>query len=758
MSHRWVHILALTAGLLGAGGFATAQQLSGEGVIDLTPMLNAMPGQSGQGDQTADPEPAEPPAADAAPDSDPAPQESEDEDSAEGAPRSPASLPDYGRAPAPGAEAPPAPVDTVEAAPILLPFTTRPFSQILRISGEGGSARMTVVIDDPGQASELRLAVRSSVNLLPEQSSLTILLNGVEIAERVPDAFEGFEVMTLPTDALQPGENELIVQATHTHRIFCGPEASFQIWTEIDLGQSGLIVPRTAFSASPQGIREALAAQIVSGGGVTVESAGPVAPELLSELGQRLRALIPGAAPTITVRSPYSAATSGSQPELARIALIGGEAPVEELRRGGDGAMVLVLGGPFEPGRLDAWLPQPVPASDLPHMTPGEPLSIEGMEAGTVAFESRYARADIRFTLPEDWLLSASQKAEIDLSYSYAEGLPEGSLMLVKVNDTTVRLLPLFGQGGEALPRLPVGLPARLLHAGANELSFEAIVPGDPPDLPCARLNGPYVQIDSSTALSVPPSPAMDYPTITDALRHLTPEAVQTPPGIDARGLSGRTVAAVQAGFQPLEGSAGGTLTITGLAEMERATLSRIGVTRGVVEQLLAPIGTAAPAAAEPAAGAGSRIRRAFDRIGAWVIEFAMPGDPPLETWLAERQGAALLYLDDPADPLSMTLVLAPGITPRDIAAALSDARFDPYGPSGAAAVLTDGGAWESWRAATQPPRLQEPLSLANFRTVAGNYASWSPALFVAILAGLVVMSVLLGLSFVVRTRGRNKR
>ncbi|AMY70304.1 cellulose synthase [Frigidibacter mobilis] len=86
----------------------------------------------------------------------------------------------------------------------------------------------------------------------------------------------------------------------------------------------------------------------------------------------------------------------------------------------------------------------------------------------------------MNFRLPDDWLILASQEARFTLLYGFADDLPAGSLMLVKVNGQTVRLLPLDRNGGSVQPPLEIGFAANLLHPGANRVSFEAILPGIP--------------------------------------------------------------------------------------------------------------------------------------------------------------------------------------------------------------------------------------------------------------------------------------
>lgn len=712
------------AGLAALLGSAALGQ---EGQIDLGPMIRAMEN-GGPPAETPPEAPAESPAEALA--------------EAESGATPPAVLPSYDR----GAGAAPA----AGPAPALIsPLMGEGPARIVRISGEAGAARFTFEVPDPAQVAELRLALRTSINNLAAQTRLTFVLNGQEIAQEVLEA-DAFTPLALPTDAVVAGRNTLELRVTQGHRIFCGPEASFAIWTEVDTGASGAVLAAPpGLDGGAAALALALRAGIVQTGRVAVDSAAPPDPALLHDLTQRIGALVPGAAPALVLSSPY--APAGGPPAPVRIALVAGLAGEAALRRGGDGALVLVLPADATAAMLDPWLPLPGPVADLPALVPGTAPTLDEIGLGGRVAESRYTLNALRFVLPDDWLLLAAQEARIDLSYRYAAGLPETAQMLVKVNGTTVRLLPLHGEGGLNLPVLPVGFQARLLAPGVNEVSFETFIPGDPPDLPCAQIPGPFVEISGETALVVPDSPAMTLPRLGTALRGVAPGGIAAIAGADPAGLAAQTVLALVETLQPLPGAGGATLTVAGLRSMDARPLAELGLGRSVVDGLLTPPLPAATAAEAAPPGWIARLR-------AGLVGMAVPGDPALDRWIRGRSGDALLFMPDADVPQDLHLIVSPGADPAAVARALSDARFDPRGPRGQVAILTRDGAWQSWQPATAVPRLHEPVTFANFRTIAGNYASWSPLGFVVALGALMSLSVVIALIFVSRTRGSRKR
>lgn len=757
-----LHLTASSAvlGMLLALPVAAQDSTSDDALIDLGPMFEAMgeddapapqetPEESAVAPQV--PPPATDPTPSETPEQNPAPEpvpESVQESGPESAPESatesppPAELPNYMRD-GPVAEA-------GQAGPVFVPLIMSPYQRTPRISGEAGSVVTTLQIDDPSRVERLQIALVSSVNNLPAESRLTVLLNETEILSDTIQSFDDFSTIFLPADGLVPGENRLELRVRQAHRIFCGPDASFAIWTEFDLAQSGAVVSPGDAALTPAALRLALIRQIVSGNGVTVESDGAADPALMVQLAQRVNGLVPGSMVRFVVTDPY--AVSATQAEPVRVRVMPDGDPSVSLRTGGDGALVLVIGNGADPALLEEFLPTP-PALVGPAATqPGQATLFADLGSDAITMESRYSRSAVSFTLPDDWLMIAARDATIGLNYHYAAGLPPNAQMLVKVNEQTVRLLPLHGEGNIDLPVLDIGFPALLLAPGVNQVSFETIIPGDPPNLPCGFIDGPFVEISGNSTLSVPDSPEMRFPRTGTALRALDPQGISGVAGIDPAGVAGATLTALQSGLVAIEGSQGGTLRIAGIRSADALQLEQMGLSRTTFEYVLAPPATSG---APPQADGWQSLPR---QLWQNIVDMAAPGDPPLDRWIIGRQAHAILFLPDADQPLAAELLVAPSADPTFVARAIADARLRPDGPSGQLSLLTADGKWQNWQAATRAPHLDEPLTWTNFRDVAANYASWSPLGYVALVAALLVTSVLVGLLFVTNSRGSRKR
>ncbi|MDP3341995.1 cellulose biosynthesis cyclic di-GMP-binding regulatory protein BcsB [Frigidibacter sp.] len=624
-----------------------------------------------------------------------------------------------------------------------------------RLTGEQSGAEFMLWLPDGASASDLVLAYRSSINVLPERSQLSVSVNGEPAGAFLLTSFAQFTPVTLQSTALRPGLNRVQIDVVHHHRIFCGPEASFAVWTELLLPQSGVTMQAARLGADAAGFLAAASAQVASGAPIEIRADGALDPLLLRNLSARLTAAL-AATPDFRVVSPWTPQTGA--PSKARITVLQGGTGRASIEQGGDGAVVLLLDPaagvelPLEsvlPPLAAAETPQ---AGAVPALQPGQATPFADLGLGDTTARGHYILHDMNFRLPDDWLILASQEARFTLLYGFADALPSGSLMLVKVNGQTVRLLPLDRNGGRVQPPLEMGFAANLLRPGANRVSFEAILPGDPPDMPCAPLKEETLTILGSSTLWTPPAPAMDLPNMARPLARLTTDGVQ---GTSAASAATEELllpfAALYQPPEPRADRAPAVLTVARIDAPGEMPLAALGLTRRMLEEAVAQM----PASTEDSAGGPQDSwlhRRWADLVG-----LALPGDPPLDRWLADRHGIAMLLQPDPEVPQHLWLLLGPGTDPAFVAAALEAGRRAFDGPRGQVSLLGPDGRWTSWADPDRPPRLQEPLRPGNLRFVLGNYASWSPMLFTGVLVLLALISSLVAMSFVVGNRGARK-
>jgi len=650
----------------------------------------------------------------------------------------------------------------------LLPMQSQGFDRVLRVSGETGLEHFVLDLPDLGAPKAFFLSYRTSVDVLPERSELRVSVNGVQSTAVIPVSTDQFQKLQLDPSLLMKGRNEIVVAVSQAHRIACGPEASFQLWSEFDLNASGLELSADAFSLNVAAFKAALVSQVASGRGVALRGSEDIPQSVLAQIATRLSGISEVGGGWIRQESGYG--PNRAALDLMRIRLVKADTPSVSLRKGADGTLVLVLAlGQTNEGAnlLDAYLPQPAPADDLPSVATGAAATLESLGFPDTSASNHYSRHDLNFRLPSDWLDLASHRASLTLLYSFATNLPKGSLLIVKVNETTIQALPLDENGGGLRPALDISFPARLLTPGANAVTFEATVPGDPANSPCATGAGPLFTIFGQSTLTVPDAPAMQFVGMGPTLLGLPQAGIGSSASQtgDADKLADAGALALISQMAPLAGQpvvADAKLSVASLTSASDIPLANLGMSQRDLGTLL-PDATNAKTLASPVdhvvdQGLWDQSMGLLQKAAQAVVDIARPGDPALRDWMSRRRGEAVLLQPDPADPDHLWLIIGPSIDPVKLAQAVAAARIDPKGPQGLVAVLTKDGTWQSWHPMASAPVMQEPWTLANFRSVIGTYASWSPLYFVFVLFGLTAFSVLIGLAFVMSTRGERKQ
>lgn len=687
------------------------------------------------------------------------------------------------------------PGDLLEAATRMRTVPFRPMDAQVgdvmtpRQTGEVAVGRYVLVLpSDPG-AAELLLSHRSSIDVLPDLSRLSVSVNGTPVGEIVPDNFSGFDEdrLVVPDGVLRAGRNTVEVVARHVHRVACGPDASFAVWTEIEAGTSGLSVPGQMFRPDAAGFLSAMAAHVAQGQPIQIRRSDPDAPlSGASVFVADLVAMLGGTPPPVEAVSFWTVAEG--PPSLARITAVpAGQGPGSpRFARGGDGALVLLVPEDYDwaqLGRLFDNVAELTEYHGLSMLRPGEPTRMADLGFERLAVEGRYGVAPVSFRLPANWLVLTSPKATINLDYRFAMGLPEGALLLVKANGTTIRMLPLDNGDGNALPTLPVSFPARLLRPGANRIDFEVLVPGDPVDRMCPQLPGPVLEVSSGSTIFVPETPEMSLPSIDTALVGLAPERV---------GMTERAASALPSGILPQFAAA---LTTPEEIVPQAALVRGEGLSRLVVAAVsdletidptifggdLSPLSEALSRErfqqieALNVSQARAQTATAWDSLDGDEVTLQAPAtgimalpqtivtelremalaSQPFEEWLAKRNATAAILQPFLERPGEIWLVLGPQADAGEVARSLAVNRDRFDGPAGQIAIYARETGWQTWASPERQLRLHEPLSAGNLREIMGTYATLTPLPFIATILGFAGLSVLFALGFLLSTRGR---
>lgn len=148
---------------------------------------------------------------------------------------------------------PPVPAAPAPKGPALrrLPAVAGP----LRLWGETGTVTwpLFVTTAEARAGGRFQLGYLSAISVLPEASTLRVVLNGAEIGHTAIDGVRGLrlETMTIPPGALRAGFNAVTIAVDQRHRVDCSVPATYELWTQIDPDTTGLVASGTASATSP---------------------------------------------------------------------------------------------------------------------------------------------------------------------------------------------------------------------------------------------------------------------------------------------------------------------------------------------------------------------------------------------------------------------------------------------------------------------------------------------------------------------------
>ena len=676
---------------------------------------------------------------------------------------------------------------TTEAAEVLLPL--RPHSPQggetigHRLQGEFAEESFWLFLPRALDGAVLDITTLSSINLLPGRSRATVHVNDTQIGIVDLDHFSGAgtDSLPVPDGLLKAGRNRVELRLEQVHRVMYGPEASFGLWTDIIAHESGITVPRSELGRDALGFLAATAAQLGQGKDFLLANSNLRQMLNASPSVAKIEGLFGGQPPTIRVGNYYS--VSGSEPQLARVTALPEAVKLPDLpsfRRGGDGAIVLLTNS-GEAEKIATLLNDAIGSAPArtppPRLDPGPTRTLADLGVETLEGHGHYIRKSVPFRLSWDWLLLASQRAQMRLDYAFDSDLPEGALLLVKINDQTIRLLPLDDetQAGKRLAPLLIPFPANQLQPGVNEISFEALIPGDPADAACLPRAEPAFRIFDSTSLKIPDSPRMSLPRIDRTLAAMD---------IDKISMSEAAARTLPLGLLPQIASvfAGDTATAAEPGQPPRNGSIRIGipsdlanipgdiVSKNVLqleEVLLSPPSTEGQGV-DPWATIESDTwltilldrGKAADRLREIQGKIASMWRGPesdLDGWLQDRSAEAMLIQPTMGAPENLWLVMRPNADYQRIVASLVEMHDSSEGPKGQVSLFNYDGTWDVWRSANRPLDLHEPLSLTNARAIVGNYVTLSPGRYIAPLFLLALVCAISAMGLLITGRRRRK-
>ena len=450
----------------------------------------------------------------------------------------------YTFTPSPSAPAAPAPAMAQPAPPPAAPVAATALAtgstlrhltnniQGFRLAGEIASSEWPVYITGEQARLPIKFQVGylSAVSVMPEASYLTLSINDVVVGRANIRATHSVKTFTfdIPPNALQAGFNSIRLTAEQRHRVDCSIQATYELWTQIDPSQTGLLLPRStpvsrlsdlpALSPDAQG---ALPIRAVVPGRTTLANVERImrATQLISLHGRFEQ-------PVVDI-GPLADGEYGVNLVVGPAADVAG---LVDLRAAGPitGPRVLVI--PANPrlrttivvtGATDAQVSDALAefdasqkpigaaaglraASAFPglHIAGGQRVKLRDLGVASEEFSGRLFRAAFNVILPPDFYPADYGKAIVDLAGGYAPGLTTEAHMVVSVNGRNAVSMKLPKSAGDVFTKNPIPLPLGAMRPGLNRVEIEAIVPmaSDSACDPLAAISGAkrFLLLDST--------------------------------------------------------------------------------------------------------------------------------------------------------------------------------------------------------------------------------------------------------------------
>lgn len=370
----------------------------------------------------------------------------------------------------------------------------------LRLEGEDDVINLTFVLDAETIAAggDLVLAYRNAVSVMPENSLVSVMVNGSPVGEfpvRSPSGFDARSI-AVPPAVLRAGVNDVRLRAVQRHRVDCSMEATYELWTEFDEQASGFR-PRSAVGSggfaslrtvgrNDRGLTDLRLVLPKASGEAALNRAAPMIETLALALNRDdvsvTVAETPGTGPGIDVMvasdddqsslqairgdTPYGLSViSGDDPARRKVVLrsaSGSEIP---------GMLLNAIEGPLKP----------VLDSGIRARRTGE-IRAEASTAYTLAdagyvptpFSGRLFRTRFDMIMPADFYPAEYATLDLALHAASSPGLKPTSQLLVRVNDQIVKSLPMRDTDGQVFSGRKLELPLRAFRPGRNQIELLA--------------------------------------------------------------------------------------------------------------------------------------------------------------------------------------------------------------------------------------------------------------------------------------------
>ncbi len=450
-------------------------------------------------------------------------------------PRQPLVIPHPVASPAPARPAVPAEVAPSQPRPVdvlrPLPNTLEGF----RVTGETGELQWPVALTRAQAEGSVRfrLTYLSAVSNLDEASAVTLKVNGRAVSSLPIDAPQAAKSVefAIPPGLLARGTNAVSLAFSQRHRVDCSVPATYELWTQVDRTQTGLVLTTATAEATDLADIPALLPDTDGTLPIRIVLAARTNPAQIGRFIQAVQRitiaghflqpsvdfgpfaddphglnLVVGTREALRALAPVGAASGISGP-LARLVRLADSPRPTLLISGSDDAEVEAA-----IAQVGAYAPEGTPAGLLAAASyPGLPtaggarLHLSDFGVGAQEFSGRFLRRGFDLKLPADFLSADYAHGTFDLAGGYAAGLAPGAQVRIDVNGHNAGQIKLPSGQGDVFRHNQMFVPLSLLRPGVNRVEILAETP-KAEDAACdaAAITPPRFLLLDSSELQLP--------------------------------------------------------------------------------------------------------------------------------------------------------------------------------------------------------------------------------------------------------------
>lgn len=391
------------------------------------------------------------------------------------------------------------------------PFTLRHLTNNIngfRLAGEIAQTEwpMFLTEEQAQQRLSFRLGYLAAVSVMPEGSYLSLSVNDTVVGRTNIVGTRGVRtaVFNIPPGLMKAGFNAVRITAEQRHRVDCSLEATYELWTQIDPTQTGLVLPRTDPGVTT--IADLPAIPIDPQGGlpiraITPDRAGMASVERTIEAAQMISLVGRFSQPVVDfgpmARGEYGVnlvvgPVDEIRGQLEGIALPFVHSPMVVVAPAAEGRRTtIIVTGRTDEEATEALAQLRIAASSkgtveglrsaaaFPgyRLGGGQKVRLRDLGVASQEFSGRLFRAAFNLILPPDFYSADYGKAIIDLAGGYAPGLGVNAQVIVSVNGRHVMSNKLTKAAGDVFKQSPMHLPLGSMRPGLNRIEIEAHLP-----------------------------------------------------------------------------------------------------------------------------------------------------------------------------------------------------------------------------------------------------------------------------------------